>query len=96
MLLFNLKDDPQERNNLADQEVDIVTSMLVKMELFKESLGELPEAKKTGKNMDFGPYIRLIAILLFKVFLAIVFALTLIWLSVRYIRRRLKSKASQC
>jgi arylsulfatase A len=96
MLLFNLKDDPQERSNLADQEVEIVTSMLEKMEIFKESLGELPAAKKTGKNMDFGPYIRLVTILLFKVFLVTVLTLTLVWLSIRYIRSRLKSKASEC
>jgi arylsulfatase len=96
MLLFNLEDDPQEGNNLADQEVEIVTSMLEKMEIFKESLGELPAAKKTGKNMDFGPYIRLVTILLFKVFLVTVLTLTLVWLSIRYIRSRLKSKASEC
>jgi len=64
LLLFNLKLDPEERNNLADKNPQIVASMLADVEGFTNSLGELPEAKKTGKNMDYSPYIDLIAGLL--------------------------------
>jgi len=89
LLLFNLKDDPEERNNLAAQHPKKVTAMLAGIEAFKLSLGELPEAKKTGKNMDYGPYIRLSTTLVIRILLSISAALLLLWLLVRLIRRRM-------
>jgi len=59
LLLFNLKEDPGERNNLAAEQGGGVESMLAEIEVFKASLGVVPVAKKTGKNMDFSPYVHL-------------------------------------
>jgi len=89
LLLFNLKDDPEERNNLAAQQPERVAAMLAAIDAFKLSLGEVPEAKKTGKNMDFGPYIRLSTTLAIRILLAFVATVVLVWLSVRFIRRRM-------
>jgi len=92
LLLFNLTDDPEEQYNLAESEGGRVEVMLAEIETFKRSLGELPDAKKTGKNMDYGPYISLIGSLAIKSLLIVVLlSLFLYWLirkSVRFIRRK--------
>ena len=49
-----------------------VEVMLAEIDEFKASLGTLPQAKKTGKNMDYGPYIRLVSGLSAKVLLVLV------------------------
>ena len=72
LLLFNLKDDPSESNNLVAENANTVEVMLAEIDEFKASLGTLPEAKKTGKNMDYGPYIRLVSGLGAKVLLVFV------------------------
>jgi arylsulfatase A len=72
LLLFNLKDDPGESNNLVAENANRVKVMLAEIDEFKASLGTLPEAKKTGKNMDYGPYVGLISGLGAKVLLVFV------------------------
>jgi len=92
MLLFNLKLDPQESNNLAGDEPDRVVSMLSGIEIFTNSLGEIPQAKKTGKNMDYGPYIDLIAGLLGRTLLFLVGFLVLLYCVFRSVFRVIKSR----
>lgn len=88
MLLFNLKNDPGERHNLADQEADRVKQMLTEIEAFKKSLGQLPAAKKMGKNMDRSPYISMISSMLLKMLLLVVVVLVLFWFLVRQFKLR--------
>jgi arylsulfatase A-like enzyme len=87
LLLFNLGSDPAEENNLAAENPQVVSSMLVKLEAFKASLGTVPEAKKTGKNMDYGPYISLLATFAGKLLLCLVVVIGLIYLLIRLIRK---------
>jgi len=91
LLLFNLKLDPEERDNLADKEADRVVAMLADIEDFTLSLGELPPAKKTGKNMDYNPYIDLILGLLGRVLLCVVVFLGLAYFILRSAFRTIKS-----
>jgi len=89
LLLFNLKDDPGEKHNLAGEESERVNSMLAEIGVFETSLGEIPVAKKTGKNMDMSPYVRLVVILLVKTILVLTAALIAMWLLIRWgLRRR--------
>jgi arylsulfatase A-like enzyme len=88
MLLFNLAADPGEENNLAAENPQVVSSMLAGIEAFKVSLGRIPEAKKTGKNMDYGPYIRLLSTLVGKLLLCLIAIVGLIYLTVRLVRKR--------
>jgi arylsulfatase A len=83
MLLFNLEEDPEEQQNKVDQEPQKVRLMLVEIQQFKESLGELPEAKKSGKNMDKSPYSWLIGVLVVKLLVLAVLLLAISWLIVR-------------
>jgi arylsulfatase A len=88
LLLFNLRLDPEESNNLADKEGERVASMLAAIDTFKASLGELPPAKKTGKNMDYSPYISVVLDLATKIVLLLVGVIILCWLLVRQLRKR--------
>jgi len=87
LLLFNLRDDPGEQHDLAASEPDRVRAMQADIETFKASLGELPPAKKTGKNMDYSPYIKLGTGLALKLLGLAVGVLVLIWLAIRVIKR---------
>jgi arylsulfatase len=87
LLLFNLGSDPAEENNLAAENPQVVSSMLVKLEAFKASLGTVPAAKKPGKNMDYGPYISLLATFAGKLLLCLVVVIGLIYLLIRLIRK---------
>jgi arylsulfatase A-like enzyme len=89
-LLFNLQQDPGEQYNLAAAEPQRVVKMLADIEQFKLSLGDLPAAKKTGKNMDFSPYITLATAVLGKLLLLVLVISLLLFL---VIRRLLKRKA---
>ena len=91
LLLFNLKQDPEEQNNLASHESERVASMLAEIESFQASLGDLPPAKKTGKNMDFSPYISLITILVVKIVSLLALLVATCWLLYRQIQKRLGS-----
>jgi len=93
-LLFNLQDDPGEQNNLAKQNPEKVASMMASIEQFKAGLGELPEAKKTGKNMIYGPYIDLLGAVVGKVLLVFGIFLLLLTLLVRKLIKRLRSPSS--
>jgi len=93
-LLFNLQDDPGEQNNLAKQNPEKVASMMASIEHFKAGLGELPEAKKTGKNMIYGPYIDLLGAVVGKVLLVFGIFLLLSTLLVRKLLKRLRSPSS--
>jgi len=96
LLLFNLKNDPQEQLNLAASEPERVNNMLQDIDLFKSSLGELPAAKATGKNMDMSPYIGLSIELIGKILAALLVALILMVLLIRYlIKRVLPSKKTK-
>lgn len=87
MLLFNLAQDPYEQTNLADAEPQRVEQMLIEIESFNTSLGELPPAKKTGKNMDYGPYIKLLFELGGKLLLIVLPVLLLLgWLLFRLVK----------
>jgi len=73
---------------LADAEPQRVEQMLIEIEAFKASLGELPPAKKSGKNMDYGPYIKLLFGLGGKLLLIILPVLMLLgWLLFRLFRK---------
>jgi hypothetical protein len=88
LLLFNLSADPAEENNLAAENPQVVSSMLAEIEAFKLSLGTVPEAKKTGKNMDYGPYIRLLSGFVGKLLLCLSAVIGLIYLIIRLVRNR--------
>jgi len=88
LLLFNLKNDPGEQDNLAAEEAERVVLMLAEIERFKDSLGVLPEAKKTGKNMDYGPYISLLGGLVGKILLLLLLAVFLLYLLIRRLRQK--------
>ncbi len=94
MLLYNIKDDPEEQLNLADSEPEKVTAMLKEIDVFKASLGELPPAKKTGKNMDYSPYINLGAVVIGKILAVISFFLVILFFVFRYVIRKIKSGAN--
>lgn len=95
LLLFNLNKDPEERHNLADQEAKTVQHMLAEIDAFKKSLGALPAAKKSGKNMDRSPYFGLIGTLVLKILLLVVAIPLSLWLLLKLIcSRRLKEKHS--
>jgi len=87
LLLFNLKDDLEERNNLAKAEPERVEAMLAEIEQFKTSLGKLPAAIKGGKNIDRSPYVSLAASLIGKLLLVLVLTIALVWLGIRQIRK---------
>jgi hypothetical protein len=88
MLLFNLGSDPGEEINLAAENPQVVSSMLADIEAFKVSLGTVPEAKKTGKNMDYGPYIRLLSTFGGKLLLWLVAVIGLIYLIIKLARKK--------
>jgi len=91
LLLFNIKLDPEERNNLADKNPQRVTSMLAGIEEFKSSLGDLPEAKKTGKNMDYSPYIDLVSGLLARALALIAVFFALLYCVIRWLARIIRA-----
>jgi len=93
-LLFNLQDDPGEKNNLAKQNTEKVASMMASIEQFKASLGDLPTAKKTGKNMIYGPYVDLLGAVVGKVLLVFGMFFLLLTLLVRKLLKRLRSPSS--
>ena len=62
--------------------------MLAEIGVFETSLGEIPVAKKTGKNMDMSPYVRLVVILLVKTILVLAAALIAMWLVIRWRLRK--------
>lgn len=70
-LLFNLKDDPEERNNLAKHEPEKLKALDAEFQDFITSLGELPLTKENGKNMDFSGFARFGLIIVLKVALVI-------------------------
>lgn len=87
LLLFNLKADPGELNNLASEEAARVTAMLAEIDDFKISLGTVPVAKKTGKNMDYSPYIDLVSGLIGKLLLVLLLSCVfLFWIIRRGLR----------
>ncbi|BFM14061.1 sulfatase [Maricurvus nonylphenolicus] len=90
LLLFNLKDDPAEQINLAGKESEIVEQMLAAIDTFKSSLGELPDAKVTGKNIDRGPYIKLLLTIIGKLLLVGLIAVAVIWLGLRWAWKRVR------
>ena len=92
-LLFNLNIDPQEQTNLAAQHPEKVAAMMLAIENFKTDLGELPPAKKTGKNMIYGPYIDLLGAIVGKLLLVLAAIFLLIFVAIRMFRKR--SKPSQ-
>ncbi len=95
LLLFNLKDDPQESINLAAQEPERVLAMRAKMETFQQSLGPLPAAKVSGKNIDKSPYVRLMIVIVAKLFTVLALVIVIVWLALRWLRRsRLKNAAA--
>ncbi len=71
-----------------------VTAMLKEIDVFKVSLGELPPAKKTGKNMDYSPYINLGAVVIGKILAVISFFLVILFFVFRYVIRKIKSGAN--
>jgi len=87
LLLFNLKEDPEEKSNLAGREGDRVKTMLKAVEVFKASLGELPVAKESGRNADTSPYVRLVTIMAVKILLVLIGVLILLWLGLRKVRK---------
>ncbi|NIB38598.1 sulfatase [Pseudomaricurvus alkylphenolicus] len=98
MLLFNLKKDPQERNNLAEDNPQRVEQMLAEIREFKASLGVLPEAKVTGKNMDRGPYIQLLISIVIKSVFTFLVLILMLWGVLRWrksIRRPEKHQSRQ-
>ncbi|HPO12574.1 MAG TPA: sulfatase [Candidatus Hydrogenedentes bacterium] len=46
VLLFNLENDPGEKNNVAEQHPDIVKQLEERMQAFEKGLGAVPETKK--------------------------------------------------
>jgi len=91
-LLFNLKNDPEERHNLAGGETGRVKSMLTAIEIFNASLGELPVAKQSGKHIDYSAYSRLTLILAAKILLLLMISLILLWLALGKIRQRFNTQ----
>jgi arylsulfatase A-like enzyme len=56
-LLINLKDDPSEKNNLAEAEPELLNEMKERMEKFKSDIGPLPESVMfTGLPQDNSHY----------------------------------------
>jgi arylsulfatase A len=94
LLLFNLRKDPEERHNLAAQKSKMVQRMLTEIDIFKNSLGEVPPAKKSGKNMDRSPYIGLVITLILKILLLVMAIPMSLWLLLRLIRSRRLMKDS--
>lgn len=95
LLLFNLKNDPQESKNLAAQEPERVLAMQAKMEAFQQSLGQLPAAKVSGKNIDKSPYVRLLVIVIGKLIAILAVIIVIAWFVFRRIqRRRLENSAA--
>ncbi|MFB1036365.1 MAG: hypothetical protein QMC38_13565, partial [Sinobacterium sp.] len=89
MLLFNLADDIGEQHNLIDSEPQRVIAMLNDITQFQLSLGDLPVAKKTGKNMDYAPYISLLSTIVGKLLLCIVVVLLSLYIIIRGVKKRL-------
>lgn len=52
LLLFNLKDDPGEKHNLAEKYPEKVEELNMEIKKFKENLGALPPAKKLKPPAD--------------------------------------------
>ena len=59
-LLFNLKDDPGEKNNLAKDYPEKVNELILKINAHKEALGPLPPAlkQKIGADISFNVYLK--------------------------------------
>ena len=55
-LLFNLKEDPGERNNLYSSMPEKVSEMLQLMEVYSASKGELPPPQQIGHGEDHAHY----------------------------------------
>jgi hypothetical protein len=63
--------------------------MLNDITQFQLSLGDLPVAKKTGKNMDYAPYISLLYTIVGKLLLCIVVVLLSLYIIIRGVKKRL-------
>lgn len=59
-LLFNLEDDPGERNNLAEEYPEKVNELISKINAHKEALGPLPPAlkQKIRADISFNVYLK--------------------------------------
>lgn len=59
-LLFNLKDDPGERNNLVEEYPEKIDELISKINAYKEALGPLPPAlkQKIGADITFNAYLK--------------------------------------
>jgi len=56
ILLFNLKNDPSEQNNLAEKMPDKVKEMQLAMENYRKSLGAFPATLNIGQSRDRSHY----------------------------------------
>lgn len=87
--LFNLAEDPGESTNLKNDHPQRYLNMLAELEAFETSLGNLPAAKRTGKNTDFSPYISLLLEIGLKFLLAFTAVIILLTVVIRrFIHRR--------
>jgi len=87
-LLFNLKDDPSEKINLADQHPEMVKELKAKIEKFQNQLGEVPPTQPTGKNMDYSAYVRLISILVGKLLLIFFSFILVVVIAIKMLKKK--------
>ena len=89
-LLFNLKEDPSEKNNLTDQYPEKVRELKAKIEKFETELGEVPETQLTGKNANYSGFIRGLGILAGKIVLILISFVLVIVIAAKFLRKKMK------
>ncbi len=87
-LLFNLKEDPSEKNNLADQYPEKVRELKAKIKKFEAELGKVPAGQPTGKNANYSGFIRGLGILAGKVVLILISFALIIFIAVKGLRKK--------
>jgi len=89
-LLFNLKEDPSEKNNLAAQYPEKVGELKAKIEKFETELGAVPATQPTGKNANYSGFIRGLGILVGKIVLILTSFILVIVIAAKFLRKKMK------
>ncbi len=88
LYLFNIKDDPEEKKNLADQFPDKVKELKVKLNTFETQLGIVPEGLPIGKNMDYSGFFHVAGAILGKLLFILISITIVIIMVIKAVRKR--------
>ncbi len=88
LYLFNIKDDPEEKKNLADQYPDKVKELKAKINTFEKQLGVMPEGQPLGKNMDYNGFFHVAGAILGKLLFILVSFILVIIIVIKAVRKR--------